>query len=71
MVPATNICRDPAPFEDMVWIPGGTFLMGSNSHYPEEAPAHRYRPAARMAQSIGTSTCQLGFRCIVRVAKQS
>ena len=24
----------------MVWIPGGTFLMGSNDHYPEEAPAH-------------------------------
>jgi len=26
---------------DMVWIPGGQFLMGSDSHYPEEAPAHR------------------------------
>jgi formylglycine-generating enzyme len=25
----------------MVWIPGGTFLMGSNDHYPEEAPAHQ------------------------------
>ena len=25
----------------MVWIPGGTFLMGSDGHYPEEAPAHR------------------------------
>jgi formylglycine-generating enzyme len=24
----------------MVWIPGGTFLMGSDDHYPEEAPAH-------------------------------
>ncbi|HYV07196.1 MAG TPA: formylglycine-generating enzyme family protein [Blastocatellia bacterium] len=24
----------------MVWIPGGTFLMGSNDHYPEEAPTH-------------------------------
>jgi sulfatase modifying factor 1 len=28
------------PHPDMVWIPGGTFLMGSDSHYPEEAPAH-------------------------------
>jgi len=28
------------PFENMVWIPGGTFLMGSDKHYPEEAPAH-------------------------------
>ncbi|WP_374030213.1 formylglycine-generating enzyme family protein [Bdellovibrio bacteriovorus] len=25
----------------MTWIPGGTFLMGSNDHYPEEAPVHR------------------------------
>ena len=25
----------------MVWIPEGTFLMGSDEHYPEEAPAHR------------------------------
>jgi formylglycine-generating enzyme required for sulfatase activity len=24
----------------MVWIPGGTFTMGSDSHYAEEAPAH-------------------------------
>jgi formylglycine-generating enzyme len=28
------------PSKDMVWISGGTFLMGSNQHYPEEAPAH-------------------------------
>jgi sulfatase modifying factor 1 len=25
----------------MVFVPGGTFRMGSNEHYPEEAPAHR------------------------------
>lgn len=29
------------PPEGMVWVPGGTFLMGSDRHYPEEAPAHR------------------------------
>jgi formylglycine-generating enzyme required for sulfatase activity len=28
------------PSENMSWIPGGTFQMGSNDHYPEEAPAH-------------------------------
>ena len=22
----------------MAWVPGGTFRMGSNAHYPEEAP---------------------------------
>jgi sulfatase modifying factor 1 len=31
---------DELPHPDMVWIPGGTFLMGSDKHYPEEAPAH-------------------------------
>src|SRR5580700_73515 len=27
-------------YKDMVWIPGGTFQMGSNDHYPEERPTH-------------------------------
>jgi len=27
--------------DEMAWIPGGTFRMGSDSHYPEEAPSHR------------------------------
>jgi formylglycine-generating enzyme len=31
---------DP-PAGGMVWVPGGTFRMGSDDHYPEEAPAHR------------------------------
>ena len=28
-------------FPDMEWIVGGSYMMGSNDHYPEEAPAHR------------------------------
>ena len=38
---------------------GGSFLCASNY-------CRRYRPAARMAQAIDTSTCHLGFRCVVR-----
>jgi sulfatase modifying factor 1 len=41
---------------------GGSYLCAPNY-------CRRYRPAARMAQPIDTSTCHLGFRCIVRPAK--
>jgi len=29
------------PRPGMLWVPGGTFLMGSDRHYPEEKPAHK------------------------------
>jgi formylglycine-generating enzyme required for sulfatase activity len=32
--------ENAVPDKTMIWIPGGTFQMGSNDHYPEEAPAH-------------------------------
>jgi sulfatase modifying factor 1 len=32
---------DDSRTADMAWIPGGTFHMGSNDHYPEEAPVNR------------------------------
>ena len=30
-----------APRPGMVWIPGGTFRMGSDRFYPEERPVHQ------------------------------
>jgi formylglycine-generating enzyme len=32
--------RSSHSFAGMVWIPGGRFQMGSDEHYPEEAPTH-------------------------------
>jgi sulfatase modifying factor 1 len=43
---------------------GGSFLCAPNY-------CRRYRPAARMAQPIDTSTCHLGFRCIVRTGQKT
>jgi sulfatase modifying factor 1 len=43
---------------------GGSYLCAPNY-------CRRYRPAARMAQPIDTSTCHLGFRCVVREARKS
>ncbi|MET7999211.1 formylglycine-generating enzyme family protein [Amycolatopsis sp. NPDC005232] len=34
------VAAKPDPTVDMVWIAGRTFAMGSDDHYPEEAPVH-------------------------------
>jgi sulfatase modifying factor 1 len=48
----------PLPIPRLV-LKGGSFLCAPNY-------CRRYRPAARMPQAIDTSTCHIGFRCIVR-----
>jgi sulfatase modifying factor 1 len=50
--------RDPARIARRV-MKGGSHLCAPNY-------CHRYRPAARMAQPIDTSTCHVGIRLIVR-----
>jgi formylglycine-generating enzyme required for sulfatase activity len=54
-----NVCQEAEPWPsssetallsrgivqhpEMTWIPGRTFMMGSDAHYPEEAPTHSVR----------------------------
>jgi len=42
---------------------GGSYLCAPNY-------CRRYRPAARMAQPVDTSTCHVGIRCIKRAASE-
>ncbi len=61
--------RSYDPHQPKIAIPrkvlkGGSFLCAPNY-------CLRYRPAARIAEAIDSSTCHLGFRCIVRPATPS
>jgi len=38
--------RQAPPRPDMVRVQGGSFMMGSDKHYPEEGPAHRVSVAS-------------------------
>lgn len=54
--------RDPCTPE----IPMGRKVLKGGSHLCAENYCQRYRPAARYAQPIDTSTSHVGFRCIIR-----
>jgi formylglycine-generating enzyme len=60
-----ELSYDPQEVELGIRIPRK--VMKGGSHLCAENYCRRYRPAARMPQTIDTSTSHLGFRCIVRV----
>jgi formylglycine-generating enzyme required for sulfatase activity len=63
--PSASPCCAPALLEapadrfPRMVIKGGSHLCAPNY-------CLRYRPAARQAESVDTSTCHIGFRCVVR-----
>jgi formylglycine-generating enzyme required for sulfatase activity len=63
--PAAPCCAPPAP------LPGRfpSHVIKGGSHLCAPNYCLRYRPAARQAEEIDTSTTHLGFRCIVREAE--
>lgn len=56
--PAVGVLDWAAPIPQKV-LKGGSFLCAANY-------CRRYRPAARHAEAVDTSTCHVGFRCVVR-----
>lgn len=44
----------------------GRKVLKGGSHLCAENYCQRYRPAARYAQPVDTSTCHVGFRCVMR-----
>jgi formylglycine-generating enzyme len=55
------------PRADMVFVPGGEFRMGSDGHYPEEAPAHRVSVGGFWIDSAPVTNRQ--FRKFVNATK--
>lgn len=41
IAPVSDASQAHVPHLDMIWIAGGMFHMGSDNHYPKEAPIHR------------------------------
>ena len=44
--------------DDLLWIPGGTFTMGSDTHYPEEAPTRDVDVSGFWLQRTTVTTSQ-------------
>jgi sulfatase modifying factor 1 len=46
--------------DEMVWIEGGSFKMGSDHHYPEEAPAHMVTVNGFWIDPVPVTNAQFG-----------
>lgn len=57
------------PFEPQIRIPRKVLKGGSHLCAPNYC--RRYRPAARHAEPVDTSTSHVGFRCVLRMASRT
>ncbi len=55
----TSCCTPSEAGGDRRVVKGGSHLCAPNY-------CLRYRPAARQGEALDTSTCHIGFRCVVR-----
>jgi formylglycine-generating enzyme len=58
--PASAKAPETPTAEGMTWIPGATFQMGSNEHYPEEAPAHHVTVSGFWIDTLEVTNRQFG-----------
>ena len=75
---STTPVAEPPPALDIVWIPGGTYRMGSDRHYPDEAPAHRVRVSGFWMDRTPVTNRQFrafvdatGYRTLAETASRS
>jgi formylglycine-generating enzyme required for sulfatase activity len=59
-LPQTENTQDNPPHAGMVWIPGGTFRMGSEDFYPEERPVHEISVDGFWMDSFEVTSEQFG-----------
>ncbi|MBV9983751.1 SUMF1/EgtB/PvdO family nonheme iron enzyme, partial [Bradyrhizobium sp.] len=57
------------PYQPNIKIPRKVIKGGSHLCAPNYC--RRYRPAARHAEAVDTSTSHLGFRCVIREGRTS
>src|SRR5262249_19854738 len=68
---ACCVPRNPRVESSAGQLPGGEIprrVIKGGSHLCAPSYCLRYRPAARQGAAVDTSTCHLGFRCVVRGA---
>ena len=63
LVRPQSLASEMSRHSDMVWISGGTFRMGSDRHYAEEAPVHRVT-----VDGLGSSISGIEDHPVVHVA---